>query len=168
MVGFQTNLTYSEQKRVFRSIPGLQSAEFVRYGQMHRNTFINSPRLLKPSLQFKRRADLFFAGQLTGVEGYAGNVATGLLAGINAARRRKGEDVLELPATTMIGALCAYIAHANPENFQPMKANFGLLPLLEGQGSRKRSRHERGVELSRRSLVELQLYLSGNNERWQG
>jgi len=159
MVGFQTNLTYPEQARVFRAIPGLQNAEFVRYGHMHRNTFINSPQLLKPTLQFNQRADLFFAGQITGVEGYAGNIATGLLAGINAARLVKGGDVIELPVTSMIGALCHYITHANPQSFQPMKANFGLLPALEGQGSRKKSRSERGLDYSHRSLAELATYI---------
>ncbi len=167
MVGFQTNLTYPEQERVFRAIPGLQNAEFVRYGHMHRNTFINSPHLLKPTLQFNRRADLFFAGQITGVEGYAGNIATGLLAGINAARLGRGSEVIVLPVTTMIGALCHYITHASPQTFQPMKANFGLLPAVEGQGSRKKSRHDRGLELSQRSLADLGQYLAANNEGWQ-
>jgi len=168
MVGFQTNLTYLEQARVFRTIPGLQNAEFVRYGHMHRNTFINSPHLLKPTLQFNRRADLFFAGQITGVEGYAGNIATGLLAGINAARLGRGNDVIALPVTSMIGALCHYITHASPHTFQPMKANFGLLPAVEGQGSRKKSRHDLGMELSQRSLADLGLYLAANNEGLQG
>ncbi len=167
MVGFQTNLTYPEQARVFRTIPGLQNAEFVRYGHMHRNTFINSPHLLKPTLQFNRRADLFFAGQITGVEGYAGNIATGLLAGINAARRGRGNDVIAMPVTSMIGALCHYITHASPKTFQPMKANFGLMPAVEGQGSRKKSQRDRGLELSRRSLADLQQYLTANNEGWQ-
>jgi len=131
LVGFQTNLTFPEQKRVFRMIPGLEGAEFVRYGQMHRNTFLASPVLLNSTLQFKFRDDLFFAGQITGVEGYAGNIATGLLAGINAARYIKHMQPLELPSVTMAGALCQYITQATLQDFQPMKANFGILPPLE-------------------------------------
>lgn len=130
MVGFQTNLKFPEQRRVFRMIPGLAGAEFVRYGQMHRNTFIASPRLLRPTLQANTRDDLFFAGQITGVEGYMGNIATGLLAGWNAARLLNGEAPLVLPVTTMLGALCHYVTHADLKDFQPMKANFGILPPL--------------------------------------
>jgi methylenetetrahydrofolate--tRNA-(uracil-5-)-methyltransferase len=125
LVGFQTNLKFPEQKRVFRLIPGLQNAEFERYGQMHRNTFIAAPRLLNPSLQFRGRSDLFFAGQITGVEGYMGNIATGLLAGRNAARLVQDTPLLTLPANTMLGALVHYITHADLKDFQPMKANFG-------------------------------------------
>jgi methylenetetrahydrofolate--tRNA-(uracil-5-)-methyltransferase len=141
MVGFQTNLTFPEQKRVFRMIPGLENAEFVRYGQMHRNTFIASPLLLRPTLQFKQREDLFFAGQITGVEGYMGNIATGLLAGVNAARLIKGMPTLALPSLTMLGALCYYITHAELKYFQPMKANFGILPVVDRKirGSRERA-----------------------------
>ncbi len=128
MVGFQTNLRYGEQKRVFRMIPGLEAAEFARHGQMHRNTYIAAPRLLRPSLQYRERDDLFFAGQIMGVEGYMGNVATGLLAGVNAARLAAGNSPWELPPDTMIGALCHYATHADIRDFQPMKANFGLLP----------------------------------------
>jgi methylenetetrahydrofolate--tRNA-(uracil-5-)-methyltransferase len=128
LVGFQTNLLEAEQARVFRLIPGLEHAEFVRFGQMHRNTFLNAPRLLLPTLQFRGRPDLFFAGQLTGVEGYAGNIATGLLAGWNAARFLQGKDPLTPPEGTLIGGLCHYIAAAEEAHFQPMKANLGLLP----------------------------------------
>jgi methylenetetrahydrofolate--tRNA-(uracil-5-)-methyltransferase len=131
MVGFQTNLTYPEQKKVFRMIPGLENAEFLRYGQMHRNTFINSPQLINPTMQSKTQSELFFAGQITGVEGYAGNIGTGLLAGLNVVRYLKGDPLLELPKTTILGALCYYIAHASPGHFQPMKANLGLLPPTE-------------------------------------
>jgi|YNPNPStandDraft_1061719.scaffolds.fasta_scaffold06274_4 methylenetetrahydrofolate--tRNA-(uracil-5-)-methyltransferase len=131
LVGFQTNLRFPEQKRVFRMIPGLEQAEFVRYGQMHRNTFLASPVLLKPTLQFNKRENLFFAGQITGVEGYAGNIATGLLAGINAARYLRSLPPLVLPPETMIGALCNYITKASLHDFQPMKANFGILPPLD-------------------------------------
>ena len=130
MVGFQTNLTYSEQMRIFRMIPGMGSVEFIRYGQMHRNTFLASPKVLLPTLQFLRREDLLFAGQITGVEGYMGNIATGLLAGINAAYILKGKKPIILPGTTMLGALCYYITHAKMKDYQPMKANFGLLPPL--------------------------------------
>jgi len=130
MVGFQTNLTFPEQRRVLRMIPGLEQAEFVRYGQMHRNTFIASPRLLRPTLQSLARPDLFFAGQITGVEGYMGNIATGLLAGWNAARLLDDQVTLELPQTTMLGALCHYVTQADMKDFQPMKANFGILPAL--------------------------------------
>jgi methylenetetrahydrofolate--tRNA-(uracil-5-)-methyltransferase len=131
LVGFQTNLTYPEQNRVFRLIPGLEKAELVRYGQMHRNTFIDSPKVLLPTLQFHARFDLFFAGQITGVEGYTGNIGTGLLAGLNAARIFHGKKLLSLPETTMLGALCHYVAYADLIDFQPMKANFGILPPLD-------------------------------------
>jgi methylenetetrahydrofolate--tRNA-(uracil-5-)-methyltransferase len=141
LVGFQTNLTFPEQRRVFRLIPGLEHAIFERYGQMHRNTFIHSPRLLRPTMQFHNRDDLFFAGQITGVEGYAGNIGTGLLAGINAARVLRGEALLTLPADTMLGALCHYVTHAAPADFQPMKANFGILPpLMDGAQRGRRAR----------------------------
>jgi methylenetetrahydrofolate--tRNA-(uracil-5-)-methyltransferase len=131
MVGFQTNLTFSEQRRIFRRIPGLESAEFLRFGQMHRNTYIASPELLLPTLQLSSRPDLFFAGQITGVEGYMGNIATGLLAGLNAARLIQGTGLMTFPPDTMIGALCQYISAANIKDFQPMKANFGILPPLK-------------------------------------
>lgn len=151
LVGFQTNLKFAEQKRVFRMIPGLENAEFMRYGQMHRNTFIASPKLLRPTLQFVHRDDLFFAGQITGVEGYMGNIATGLLAGINAARTLHGEEPVTLPQTTMLGALCHYVTHANLKDFQPMKANFGILPPLE----EKVSKRERGRAYAERALANL-------------
>lgn len=142
LVGFQTNLTFPEQRRVFRIIPGLENAEFARYGQMHRNTFIASPKLLKPSMQSNGRQNLFFAGQITGVEGYVGNIATGLLAGINLAKYLRHEPLLVLPQETMVGALCHYITHANQKDFQPMKANFGILPPLEMQIKTKRERYK--------------------------
>ncbi|HSM24224.1 MAG TPA: methylenetetrahydrofolate--tRNA-(uracil(54)-C(5))-methyltransferase (FADH(2)-oxidizing) TrmFO, partial [Anaerolineaceae bacterium] len=141
MVGFQTNLKFSEQKRVFRLIPGLETVSFARYGQMHRNTFLASPELLKPTLQFINRSDLFFAGQITGIEGYVGNIATGLIAGVNMARMLKGKDLLEFPITTMIGALLHYITNANMRDFQPMKANFGLFPTINIKGKRERAKH---------------------------
>ncbi len=131
VVGFQTNLTHPEQARVLRMVPGLQKAEFFRFGQLHRNSFIASPLLLEPDLQFKTRAGLFFAGQITGVEGYVESIATGALAGINAARLFQHHPTLMLPKTTMLGALCNYISTTSPEEFQPMKSNFGLLPPAE-------------------------------------
>jgi methylenetetrahydrofolate--tRNA-(uracil-5-)-methyltransferase len=157
MVGFQTNLKFSEQKRVFRMIPGLEKAEFARFGQMHRNTFIFTPALLKATLQSKNREDLLFAGQITGVEGYAGNIATGLLAGWNASRVMTGLEPLILPPTTMTGALCHYVTHASASDFQPMKANFGILPALEIKEKGKRKRAE---AYASRSLYELDAFLS--------
>jgi methylenetetrahydrofolate--tRNA-(uracil-5-)-methyltransferase len=157
LVGFQTNLTFSEQKRVFRMIPGLERAEFVRYGQMHRNTFIASPVLLLPSLQFKNRKDIFFAGQLIGVEGYMGNIATGVLAGKNISRIIKGQPTISLPVDTIIGSLCQYITHTPASNFQPMKANFGLLPPLDKQYT---SRSERSWLYANRAQTSLESFLS--------
>ena len=139
IVGFQTNLKYGEQKRVLGMIPGLQRLEIMRHGQMHRNTFINAPTLLHPTMQFRQRADLFFAGQITGVEGYVGNAGSGLVAGINAARLLRGESLLELPQSTMLGALCHYVCSAEPKDFQPMKANFGIMPPLEKEVRQKRA-----------------------------
>ncbi len=157
LVGFQTNLTFSEQRRVFRMIPGLEDAEFARYGQMHRNTFIFSPAHLLPTLQSRRREDLFFAGQITGVEGYVGNIATGLLAGLNAARVLRGEAPVTLPPTTMLGALCHYITRAAPADFQPMKANFGILPPLETKlGRGRRNRRQRQQAYVTRALADLE------------
>ncbi len=131
MVGFQTHLTWPEQQRVFRLIPGLEAAEFVRYGVMHRNTFINSPRILLPTLQMKEQLGIFFAGQITGVEGYVESAASGLVAGINASRMIQGLEPYVFPAQTAHGALCHYITQADPTHFQPMNINFGLLPPLE-------------------------------------
>lgn len=150
MVGFQTNLRWPEQRRVFRMIPGLENAKFARLGQMHRNTFLNAPLLLRQTMQFHNRDDLFFAGQITGVEGYAGNIGTGLVAGINAAKFLNGEDLWLLPNTTMIGALCWYVTHAEPETFQPMKANFDLVPKfnykIKGRPERRRAYAKRALD----------------------
>jgi len=157
LVGFQTNLTYPEQKRVFSMIPGLGRARFIRYGQMHRNTFVNAPRLLEPTLMVRRRPGVFLAGQITGVEGYLGNIATGVLAGRNVVRNLWGEAPLELPRETMLGALCHYVSHAEPRAFQPMKANFGLLPELEGP--RVRDRRERQRRYAARSAAALESIL---------
>ncbi len=130
MVGFQTKLTYGEQKRVFRMIPGLEQAEFLRYGSLHRNTFINAPQLLRNTLQFKARETLFFAGQLVGVEGYTDSAAMGGLAGINAARAIAGIPLVTPPSTTAHGCLLSHITTADPRHFQPMNTNFGLFPPL--------------------------------------
>ena len=164
LVGFQTNLRFPEQLRVLRLIPGLETAEFERYGQMHRNTFLASPKLLRPTLQHKGRNDLFFAGQITGVEGYMGNIATGLLAGSNAARLLKAQPLRTLPPTTMLGALCYYVTHADMADFQPMKANFGILPALEQTG-KKMGKRERGKAYAERSIVDLETYLQEKPER---
>lgn len=154
IVGFQTNLTFSEQERVLRMIPGLGDARFVRFGQMHRNTFINSPSLLTPTLQFSQRSDLLFAGQITGVEGYLGNIATGLLAGVNAALIARDEPPIQLPRTTMLGALCHYITHADAGSFQPMKANMGILPPLDdGVRRKKRERAKAYADRAKRDLA---------------
>lgn len=130
LIGFQTNLKFAEQQRVFGMIPALANARWERFGQMHRNTFLDAPRLLRPTLQVQERDDLFCAGQLTGIEGYAGNIASGLLSGWNVARVLRGDEPLTLPAETMLGALCQYVTHADAADFQPMKSNMGLLPPL--------------------------------------
>jgi methylenetetrahydrofolate--tRNA-(uracil-5-)-methyltransferase len=156
LVGFQTNLRYGEQARVFRLIPGLEDAEFVRYGSMHRNTYINAPRLLASTLQFKERPTLLFAGQVAGLEGYAGNIAGGWLAGVNAARLVEGQEPVTPPQETMMGALVHYIAHADPRGFQPMKANFGLVPPLE---ERVRGKRARGQARAKRALEALDAWL---------
>jgi methylenetetrahydrofolate--tRNA-(uracil-5-)-methyltransferase len=141
LVGFQTNIKWGSQERVLRMIPGLGAAEFVRFGQMHRNTFLNSPKLLQPTLQWHDRPDLFFAGQITGTEGYVGSTGSGLLAGLNAWAVSTGYAPLELPRSTMLGALAHYITHAEPAAFQPMKANFGLMPELDPPVRDKRRRY---------------------------
>lgn len=160
IVGFQTNLKFPEQRRVLRMIPGLENAEFERYGQMHRNTFIASPKLIRPTLQHNSREDLFFAGQIVGVEGYMGNIATGLLAGLNAARLQKGQSLLTPPPETMIGSLCHYITHADLKDFQPMKANFGILPELVT--TKKIGKRERGQAYADRAAQALDVYLEQN------
>jgi methylenetetrahydrofolate--tRNA-(uracil-5-)-methyltransferase len=157
MVGFQTNLTFGEQKRIFQMIPGLERAEFDRYGQMHRNTFLAAPRLLLPTLQFRDRSDLFFAGQIVGVEGYMGNIATGLLAGVNVTRLMQGRELMTLPQTTMLGALCYYVTHADLADFQPMKANYGILPGL--RSIRRVTKSMRSLAHRRKSLEDLSSYL---------
>lgn len=165
MVGFQTNLRWGEQERVFRLIPGLERAEFVRYGQMHRNIFVNSPMLLEPSLQCRGEQGVFFAGQITGSEGYVAAVAGGLVAGVNAARFLRGEDMLVFPPTTMIGALFRYVTSAAPERFEPMKPNFGLLEPLEQRIRGKKRRYQAYAE---RALRDLEGYYKGGVGAEQG
>ncbi len=160
VVGFQTNLKYSEQERVLHLIPALAKAEFARFGQMHRNTYISSPRILMPTLQTRERPDLFFAGQIAGIEGYTGNIASGLLAGINAARQIRGLPLLTFPVDTMIGALHHYIACADPSHFQPMKAIFGLLPPLE---HRRQTKPEKGLAYATRASRSLHHYMNENH-----
>jgi methylenetetrahydrofolate--tRNA-(uracil-5-)-methyltransferase len=174
MVGFQTNLRWSEQVRVLRMIPGLEHAEFVRLGQMHRNTYLNAPALLRPTMAFRGREGacrrnvfrehservpregLFFAGQITGTEGYVGSTASGYVAGLNAARLLQGREPLAFPPLTMIGALCQYVTTPQ-EGFQPMKANLGLLPPLEGRVRNKRERHR---QLAERALESLEQFIA--------
>jgi methylenetetrahydrofolate--tRNA-(uracil-5-)-methyltransferase len=163
IVGFQTNITWPAQTEVLRLIPGLQNAQFVRLGQMHRNTFVNAPVLLEPTMQFRQRKDLYFAGQITGVEGYMGNVATGLLAAINLARHLNGETPLILPPTTMLGALCHYVSHADPKHFQPMKANLGILPDLPHH---ERDKSRRKVLYAERAHRDLLAALSALNDAY--
>jgi methylenetetrahydrofolate--tRNA-(uracil-5-)-methyltransferase len=166
IVGFQTNIKWGEQKEILRLIPGLEKAEFARFGQMHRNTFINAPTLLKPTMQFRDRADLYFAGQITGMEGYMGNVASGLLAGLNLARHLQGPSEWIAPKTSMLGALAHYITHAEPKDFQPMKANFGIMPDLaihdKSRQKRKQMYVERALKDIHSSIVALNDdYLAG-------
>lgn len=158
MVGFQTNIRWGAQEEVLRMIPGLRHAEFERMGQMHRNTFINSPTLLEPTLRCRNRADLFFAGQITGTEGYVGSTMGGLIAGLNMVRLLQNEPLLQLPPTSMMGALLHYITHAEPENFQPMKAAMGLLPDFDAPIRNKQKRYTAYAERAKR---DLEGYLEG-------
>jgi len=155
LVGFQTKMTYPEQRRVFALIPGLERAEFVRFGSLHRNTFINSPAHLRSTLQWRGRSTLFFAGQLTGVEGYVESAATGLLAGINAARLLGGQSPVVPPATTALGALLRYITDPGRTDFQPMNVNFGLLPPLS-LPIRARAKKEM---MARRALADMDAWI---------
>lgn len=162
LVGFQTNLKFPEQKRVFRMIPALKNAEFIRYGVMHRNTFLDSPKILKADYSMKSNQNLFFAGQMTGVEGYMESASSGLLAGINAAARFRNTESLVLPVTTMTGALADYIANAQTEDFQPMGANLGILPALEEKIRDKKLKAE---AYAGRALKDLEEYLNKINEK---
>jgi len=157
LVGFQTRLAWPEQKRVFSMIPGLARARFLRFGQVHRNTYLDSPRLLHPTLQLRSDPGLFFAGQLTGVEGYAESAAAGLVAGINAARIARGEEAISLPKETMIGALLDYVANASALPFQPMNANFGLLPPLAPPERRDVLKREKLAERALAALETLRI-----------
>lgn len=156
IVGFQTHLKWGPQKEVLQLIPGLEKAEIVRYGVMHRNTFINSPKVLLPTYQFKNRSDLFFAGQMTGVEGYVESAASGLVAGINAAKLASGEEPLVFPAETAMGSMARYITSTNSKSFQPMNANFGLFPDLETKIRGKKERNEQHAE---RALETIQKFM---------
>ncbi len=157
MVGFQTNLSWPEQRRVFRMIPGLERAEFVRLGQMHRNTFINSPILLRQTLQWHDRDDLFFAGQIIGSEGYVGSTSGGMLAAINMARLLSGETAHKLPPVTMMGAIIHYVTHAESKEFQPMKGNFGLMPPLQPHVRKKKERYQ---QYAARALAALETWIA--------
>jgi len=160
IVGFQTHLKWPEQQRVFRMIPGLENAEFVRLGVMHRNTFINSPIVLKRTLQTRSNERILFAGQITGVEGYVESAACGLVSGINAARLANGTDPIEFPVDTAHGALCHYITSASPDNFQPMNINFGLLPPLE---HRVKDKKQKNKMISERALTSLEKFIEKLN-----
>ena len=158
LVGFQTHLTFGEQKRVFRMIPGLANAEFFRFGVMHRNTYLRSPGILTPQYAMKAKPNLFFAGQMTGVEGYVESTSSGLVAGINAARLARGEQPLDFPATTEIGALAHYVSESTASSFQPMNANFGVITPLEkrvkgGKAARNQAYAERSAEVLRLLLA---------------
>ncbi|EHB67367.1 methylenetetrahydrofolate--tRNA-(uracil-5-)-methyltransferase [Paenibacillus lactis] len=159
LVGFQTHLKWGEQKRIISMIPGLENAEIVRYGVMHRNTFVNSPKLLQQTYQVKTRPNLYLAGQMTGVEGYVESAASGLIAGINAARAARGQEGIVFPQESTIGSMAYYITHADPDNFQPMNANFGLLPKLE---TRIRNKKEKNEALANRALDHIRKFIYDN------
>ena len=166
LVGFQNHLRYGEQARVLRLIPGLQNAEFLQFGQIHRNTYICSPRVLHATMQMRDRPNLFFAGQITGVEGYVESVAMGWLAGVNAARLASGLELLEAPARSATGALARYVSHAEAKNFQPVNITFALLPPLPEPAKRnvrkKRDRRQLQVELALKEWAE---WLEQNHTR---
>jgi methylenetetrahydrofolate--tRNA-(uracil-5-)-methyltransferase len=157
MVGFQTHLKWGEQKRVFALIPGLEQAEIIRFGVMHRNTFINSPKLLHPTYQYRGRENLFFAGQMTGVEGYVESAASGLIAGLNAARFALGQQTFVLPKESALGSMCHYITTADANHFQPMNANFGLFPPLQQSIRDKKQKNE---AIANRALDHIRQFAS--------
>ena len=162
LVGFQNYLRYPDQKRVFRLIPGLEKAEFVRYGQIHRNTYINAPAVLLPTLQMRREARILFAGQIAGIEGYVESIATGLLAGRHAVAVGRGEELRALPGATALGSLCRYVSGADPRNYQPANITFDLLPQLDEE-TKKRLKHDkraRHAEVCKRALEALDEYLA--------
>lgn len=163
LVGFQNHMKFGEQKRVLRMIPGLENAEFLRYGQMHRNTYINGPALLAETLQLKSEPRILFAGQISGVEGYVESIATGLMAGRHAAQLALGGEPRPLPRATALGSLCHYITHADPRNYQPANIAFDLLPALDEE-TKRRLRHDRKArhaEVCRRALEAMENYLNG-------
>ena len=157
IVGFQTHLKWGPQKEVLKLIPGLENVEIVRYGVMHRNTFINSPRVLTPTYQLKTNDQLFFAGQMTGVEGYVESAGSGLLAGINAAKLALGEELLVFPEETALGSMARYITEADPRNFQPMNVNFGLFPELP---KRYKTKEKRGEKQAERALGTIRNFMN--------
>ncbi|MFL6447352.1 MAG: methylenetetrahydrofolate--tRNA-(uracil(54)-C(5))-methyltransferase (FADH(2)-oxidizing) TrmFO [Bryobacteraceae bacterium] len=163
LVGFQNHMRFGDQARVFRMIPGLENAEFLRFGQMHRNTYINSPALLRPTLQLKDKQRVFFAGQISGVEGYPESIAAGLIAGRNAAALTRGEEPEVFPRETALGSLCHYVTHTDPRHFQPANITFDLLPALDDE-TKKKFKHDkkaRHAEVCRRAQVSLDCFLHG-------
>lgn len=160
LVGFQTNLKWGAQKELLQSIPGLENCNIVRYGVMHRNTFINSPKLLKPTLQTRKRDDLFFAGQITGTEGYTESIASGLLAGRNMARLLNNEPLLELPPETMLGALTHYITNPEHKDFQPINSNWGIIPPVELPKKERKNKKLKGELMANRAIEVLKSFLN--------
>ena len=171
LVGFQTQLKWGEQARVLRMIPGLEHAEFVRFGMVHRNTYINGPTLLRETWQTRDNAALFFAGQISGVEGYVESAASGLIAGRNAAALVRGEQPRVPPRTTAIGALAFYVSHANPHDYQPTNITFGI---IEPPRSTTRDKHKKKLEVSERALKDLEAWIAteqraeGRGQRAEG
>ena len=167
LVGFQNHLKYGEQARVLHLIPGLENAEILQYGQIHRNTFINSPKILDETLATRSDSRLFFAGQITGVEGYVESVATGWLAGLNAARLLNDRPMLTAPAMSAIGALCRYVSNVDTKNFQPVNITFGLLEPLPVEISKKhRNKRERHMVQVERALAEWDGFISSMQPSW--
>ena len=160
IVGFQTHLKWGEQERIIHMIPGLENAQIIRYGVMHRNSYINSPLYLNRAYQYKNRDNLFFAGQMTGVEGYVESAQSGICAGINMARYLQNKELLVFPRETVMGALSYYITHASFDDFQPMKANFGILPSLKEKVKKK----ERKEVYASRALKTMETFLNEHNE----
>jgi methylenetetrahydrofolate--tRNA-(uracil-5-)-methyltransferase len=162
LVGFQTQMKWGEQARVLKLIPGLEEAEFARFGMIHRNTYINGPTVLRETWQTRTRDDLFFAGQISGVEGYVESAASGLIAGRNAAALITGEPMRVPPRTTAIGALAYYVSHANPHNYQPTNISFGIIPPLTPEAGRKapHRKADRKVALSERALADLEVWMA--------
>lgn len=167
LVGFQNHMRFGDQARVFRMIPGLENAEFLRFGQMHRNTYINSPSLLTPTLQLRNEPRIFFAGQISGVEGYAESIATGLIAGRNAAAFLRNEPIAAFPRETALGSLCHYITHADPDHFQPANITFDLLPALDEAAKQRfrRDKKARHAEVCRRAEAAMDAHLENVSPR---